>query len=264
MYLVTLSWTRFQLLRYLLISGGIFAKIVNMALDKKSDVSANSEAPSPFSYNMDDETDTDFHETLPKEILKGKYIKISRNLEHKKKNSVEFKTDDLEKSRRIGDNLKVSVEAVSEPTDKKAISHKQLKDTIATIVSKSKSPEQEDTKKVQNEDKKINEKQTSESSTQSRQSDSIGSVIPVIMISTTESDEEALQSDEKRDTKTKERKHKEYVKLSRGNDETDKKSKKSSSDSKSLRRQSSVDSIKEQKSAKEIKPEEGHKFQYSL
>lgn len=235
-----------------------------MALDKKSDVSATSEAPSPFSYNIDDETDTDFHETLPKEILKAKDIKISKKIEHKKKNSVEFKTDDLEKRKRKDDSTTANLEAVNEPTDKKVVAQKQLKDRIATIVTKSKPPKQDEFEKDKNVDKKVNEKQTSESSTQSRQSDSIGSVIPVIMISTTESDEEALQPEEKRDTKTKERKHKEYVKLSRGIDDNDKKNKKSSSDSKSLRRQSSVDSIKEQKPTKETKPEEGHKFQYSL
>ncbi|KOB70687.1 Transmembrane channel-like protein [Operophtera brumata] len=244
--------------------GGIFAKIVNLALDKKSDVSAISEAPSPFSYNMDDETDTDFHETLPNEILKVKDIKISKNFEHKKKNSVEFKTDDLEKPKYKDANLKVSLEAVNETSDKKAVAKKQLKDRIATIVTKSKSPKEDEFQKVTNEDKKINEKQASESSTQFRQSDSIGSVIPVIMISTTESDEEALQPEEKKDTKTKERKHKEYVKLSRGNNESEKRIKQSSSDSKSLRRQSSVDSIKDQRSPKETKPEDAHKYQYSL
>lgn len=234
-----------------------------MALDKKPDVSATSEAPSPFSYN-DDETDTDFHETLPKEILKVKDIKISKNFEHKKKNSVEFKTDDPEKPERRDTNLKVSLEAVNEASDKKAIAKKQLKDRITTIVTKSKSPKDDEFKKVTNEDKQINEKQTSKSSTQFRQSDSIGSVIPVIMISTTESDEEALQPEEKKDVKTKERKHKEYVKLSRGNDENEKRIKKSSSDSKSLQRQSSVDSYKDQTSPKEIKPEEAHKYQNSL
>lgn len=250
---------------FLPVLGGIFAKIVNMALDKKSDVIATSEVPSPSSYRMDDETDTDFHETLPKEILKVKNIKISKNYEHKKKNSVEFKTD-IEKPQRKEENLKVSAEVANEGSDKKAVIQKQLKEKFANIVAKSKSYKPEEQEKVSNKDKMRNEKQTSESSTQSRQSDSIGSVIPVIMISTTESDEEALQPEHKKDTKTKERKHKEYIKQCRGNDENEKR-KKTSSDSKSLRRQSSVDSIEEQSSSKSstgIQPEEGHKYQYSL
>lgn len=238
-----------------------------MALDKKSDVSITSDFPSPYSYNIDDETDTDFHETLPKEILKIKDITILKNLEQKKKNNVDFKTDNDKKDKPKNDkNLSIKLEGIDDSTEKKAVVEKQNIRVSDANVNKSTSFKVKEEKNENSDTRKINEKQTSESSTQSRQSDSIGSVIPVIMISTTESDEEVLHTNRaKKDTKTKEKKHKEYVRGSRAhNDDAEKKIPKGSSDTKSLRRQSSVDSFKGEKAPKEIKTEEGHKYQYSL
>lgn len=230
-------------------TGGIFAKIVGMALDKKSDVEAVSELGCPFPQpnNLDDETDTDFHETLPRELLKMKDITIVKP-KPKKQNSVDFKTDNTKRHNinEIYKGLKVKLEKVDDRTEKKAVIEKQMQDMCkqkATIESL----------KEKNERKHLNDKQTSQSSTQSKQSDSIGSVIPVITISTTESDEENLS---KKDN-VEEHKH------SGPKDKIEGKARKTP-DLKSLRRQSSVDSIGDQKPAQENKLDEGHKYQYSL
>lgn len=231
-------------------SGGIFAKIVGMALDKKTDVEALSEVngPSPSPNNIDDETDTDFHETLPREVLKIKDIFILKP-DKKIRNSVEFKTD-VTKKQKINEifnkGLKVKLEKVDDRTEKKAVIEKQIQD--AKEAKKTKIVKE--LSKENKNGKKINEKQTSQSSTQSKQSDSIGSVIPVITISTTESDEEMLShtdNDDKNGQKVK----------------SEEKPRKTP-DLKSLRRQSSVESISENKPSQEKRHEEGHKYQYSL
>lgn len=250
------------------ISGSIFAKIVGMAVDKKpeeSDIEGINIVPSPSPNNVDDETDTDFHESLPKEILKIKDITF-RTIPFKKKSSVEFKTDDIEKSRFKDEDkgLKVSLETVDDRTEKKAILEKQKQDRhreemSPKTISKVASGTQEQVTKMK---KKLNKKQTSGSSNQSKQSDSIGSVIPVITISTTESDEELLQF--KNNSKSKNKKKGDDDQNSEAITECLKNMKKSSSDLKSLRRQSSVDSINEQKLPKEKIPDDGHKYQYSL
>ncbi|CAH1647394.1 unnamed protein product [Spodoptera littoralis] len=229
--------------------GGIFAKIVGMALDKKSDVEAVSEVdiPSPSPNNVDDETDTDFHETLPREVLKIKDIFIIKP-DKKVKNSVEFKTDGSKKQKIneiFNKGLKVKLEKIDDRTEKKAVIEKQIQDAKEATKPKI----VREMSKEKNNGKKIHEKQTSQSSTQSKQSDSIGSVIPVITISTTESDEEVLShkdSNEKNVQKVKD----------------DGKPKKPS-DLKSLRRQSSVESISENKPSHD-KKQDGHKYQYSL
>ena len=228
--------------------GGIFAKIVGMALDKKSDVEAVSEVPSPSPNNVDDETDTDFHETLPKEVLKIKDIFINKP-DKKIRNSVEFKTDGGKKlkiNEIFNKGLKVKLEKVDDRTEKKAVIEKQIQDAKETTKPKI----VKEISKEKNNGKKINEKQTSQSSTQSKQSDSIGSVIPVITISTTESDEEMLSNKDNED------KHVQRVK-------SEGKSRKTP-DLKSLRRQSSVESISENKPSQDKPLEEGHKYQYSL
>ncbi|XP_028033498.1 uncharacterized protein LOC114245508 [Bombyx mandarina] len=232
--------------------GGIFAKIVGMALDKKVDVEAVSEVDnmSPSLNNADDETDTDFHETLPKEVLKAKDITIVAHYDKAKENIVLAKRNDSEENKTTvnGKSLKVKND---NKTEKKAVFEKQMKDPQYGDIEKpeeGKAPEPYPKQTVaQREDMRICKKQTSESSTKSKQSDSIGSVIPVITISTTESDEETLSKIEKIEEKEK-----------------DKKTNKNNTDLKSLRRQSSVDSIQEIKLPKEKKQEEGHKFQYSL
>ncbi|XP_053624485.1 transmembrane channel-like protein isoform X2 [Plodia interpunctella] len=250
--------------------GGIFAKIVGMAVDKKTDIDImpvnDNNILSPVSKNDNDDSDTDFHESLPKEVLTIKDI-VFKSTPIKKKNSVEFKTDDIEKSKVKTEDkgLKVKLETIDDRTEKKAILEKQkvdqpvhdkhLKSKPAT--SSSEVFFIEHGSKV---DKKLGRKQTSESSNQSRQSDSIGSVIPVITISATESDEELLQSKNDSKDKTYQKKDTDEDTIS----DCLEKINKNSSDIKSLRRQSSVESINEQKLPKEMKPEDGHKYQYSL
>nr|XP_021194817.2 transmembrane channel-like protein isoform X1 [Helicoverpa armigera] len=230
--------------------GGIFAKIVGMALDKKTDVGAVSEVddPSPLPNNADDETDTDFHETLPRDVLKIKDIFILKP-DQKAKTSVEFKTDGAKKYKMneiFNKGLKVKLEKIDDRTEKKAVIEKQIQDakeaTKAKIVK--------EISKEKCDGKKFNEKQTSQSSTQSKQSDSISSVIPVITISTTESDEEVLSQKENNGQ------HGQKIKR-------DGKSRKTP-DLKSLRRQSSVESISENKPSKDKTQDDGHKYQYSL
>ncbi|KAJ8738016.1 hypothetical protein PYW08_000611 [Mythimna loreyi] len=228
--------------------GNIFAKIVGMALDKKCDVEAvpEVEVPSPSPNNVDDETDTDFHETLPREVLKIKDIFILKP-DKKTKNSVEFKTDGSKKHKIneiFNKGLKVKLEKDDDRTEKKAVIEKQMQDSAEGTKPKI----VKELSKEKKNGKKINEKQTSQSSTQSKQSDSIGSVIPVITISTTESDEEVLShKDDKNGQKVK----------SGGKP-------RKTPDLKSLRRQSSVESISENKPSQEKKQEEGYKYQYSL
>ncbi|KAL0902128.1 hypothetical protein ABMA27_000072 [Loxostege sticticalis] len=242
--------------------GGIFAKIVGMALDKKTDVETVPEVNniSQSSNNVDDETDTDFHETLPQEVLRIKDI-IFKHVDNKKKSNVEFKTDSGKPRMVDYKGLKVNIEKEEDRSEKKANIEKQKQevgvDPPTAIVSTT-------AEEVDRGNKRMDRKQTSESSTQSRQSDSIGSVIPVITISTTESDEEILQSNkEKKESKSTKQKPQD-IKDSTTVHEGLKRMKKSSSDLKSLRRQSSVESISEKNLPKDKKPEEGHKYQYSL
>ncbi|XP_068630050.1 transmembrane channel-like protein [Battus philenor] len=226
--------------------GGIFAKIVGLALDKKPETN-----PIKSEDNHEDDTDTNFHETLPKEILKIKNISVSKNSDIRKRPTVEFKPDDNEliKHRIEQTCLKVKIDKVGERTEKKAVLEKLKEDKIVeeditSLPSKASNKDPENNKDIN--DKKINRKQTSESSTYSRQSDSISSVIPVITISTTESDDEIVHIPKAIEVQ----KH-----------ET---AKRSSPGLKSLRRQSSVDSINDNKPHKEKKSDDGHKYQYSL
>ncbi|XP_063838119.1 transmembrane channel-like protein [Ostrinia nubilalis] len=239
--------------------GGIFAKIVGLALDKKTDVETVPEVNnvSQSSNNVDDETDTDFHETLPKEVLKIKDI-IFKHVDNKKKSNVEFNIDDS-KPKLADKGLKVKIEKEDDRSEKKANIEKQKQDLVRvdSLPTSKKTTEDEYRGKH-----RMDRKQTSESSTQSRQSDSIGSVIPVITISTTESDEETLQSKKSKGAikKPHDIEDSNIAKAS----ETLKRMKKSSSDLKSLRRQSSVESITEKKLPKDNHSEGGHKYQYSL
>lgn len=222
-----------------------------MALDKKPDVEVVPEVdmPSHSINNVDDETDTDFHENLPNEVLQIKDITIVRP-EQKKRSSVEFKTNKEKRHKNDENGLRAKLEKFDEHTDKKAVLERQMKEAKDSNKSKATSelPKEKGGRKV-------NEKQTSQSSTQSKQSDSIGSVIPVITISTTESDEEVLTKEEKKakSVDKDQSKQKSAVKPRKA------------PDLKSLRRQSSVESITEQKPLSGAKnEEEGHKFQYSL
>lgn len=240
----------FKSMILVLFPGGIFAKIVGMALDKKSDVEAVSEVdgPSTSPNNVDDETDTDFHETLPREVLKIKDIVILKP-DKKVRNSVEFKADGGKKlkiNEIFNKGLKVKLEKIDDRTEKKAVIEKQIQEANES----SKPKIVKELSKEKNNDKKIHEKQTSQSSTQSKQSDSIGSVIPVITISTTESDEEVLSHKDNND------KNGQKIK-SEGKP-------RKTPEVKSLRRQSSVESINDNKNSQEKSQEEGHKYQYSL
>ncbi|KPJ09084.1 Transmembrane channel-like protein 3 [Papilio machaon] len=237
---------------------GIFAKIVGLALDKKPEV----EITSPSSYAVDG--DNDVYETLPKEILKTKDMTVPKISDHKKKSNVEFKStdSDIMKYKSEQGCLKVKIDKLCERTDKKAVLEKLKEDKIIEeeLTSlPSKTIIKESNTKNDGRKKSFDTKQTSESSTYSRQSDSISSVIPVITISTTESDEEQLQypkvvGEQKKDRSyTNSNPKQELSKTNR-----------SSSDLKSLRRQSSIDSINDSKTPKEKKTEDGYKYQYSL
>lgn len=245
----------------LLFAGGIFAKIVSMALDKKS-VSAVSEldnAIPPSPNPLDDETDTDFHESLPREVLKMKDITILKRSDHKNWTSID--NTNQSKVRSPEDNLKVESD---KREDYECFSNAQIDGTV-TEQTYSNTDEQEIFKDNTVKEKHIGGKQTSESSVQSKQ-DSIGSVIPVITISTTESDDEILQATKekgKEDDNVKEKKRKDNCKGETSIDNGSKKIR-GSSELKSLQRQSSVDSASEHKMVKYKKPDDGHKFQYSL
>ncbi|XP_013179025.1 PREDICTED: transmembrane channel-like protein 3 [Papilio xuthus] len=171
--------------------GGIFAKIVGLALDKKPDV----EITLPSSYTVDG--DSDLYETLPKEILKIKETTVPKISDHKKKSNVEFKSNDSDIAKYKSEQgcLKVKIDKLCERTEKKAILEKLKEDKIIEedLTSlPSKTIIKESNSRNESRKKSFDTKQTSESSTYSRQSDSISSVIPVITISTTESDDEQL------------------------------------------------------------------------
>ncbi|XP_037977629.2 transmembrane channel-like protein [Plutella xylostella] len=227
--------------------GGIFAKIVNIALDRKSDVEAVPEIENDDSQSPNnDDTDTDFHETLPKDVLKFKDITVSATAGIRKKSDLIrealFKIKDETNKKN---KLRIQTSNDEEKTDKKAVERK-----ITHPVEDGK--EVEMVKNEDNEKRKPSQKQASETSTQSQQH-STGSVIPVITISVTESDDETLHT-----------KKSVIKKVDDKSDSTGLPMMKSKPDSKSLRRQSSVDSFKEYKAALEKKPEDGHKYQYSL
>ncbi|CAH2247433.1 jg4991 [Pararge aegeria aegeria] len=242
--------------------GGILAKIVGTMIDRKSN--GDNIHDITCSHNIDEETDTDFHESLPKEVLKIKDITISKIPEFKKKSGVEFVTDN---------NMKLKYE------DNKQCIKSEYPDTNGALqedaIGKcSKATANEDTNNgniidEKNNDKKFKQKQDSTSSSLSKQTDSIGSVIPVITISTTESDDEVLQTidNEKTDEEGKEDKKEEHDEKNNKHDNATVglKRNRNCSDLKSLQRQSSVDSINENKSPKESKfDESGHNYQYSL
>lgn len=216
-----------------------------MALDKKTDVdpvSENDHDAQHFLDNLDDLTDSDFHEALPKEVLKIKDITIIKQNDHKKKNNDVFD----EPKENAG--LKVKLDKPDDRTEKKAFVEKQEIENYKKKLS--------EVQKEVEKTNKIKEKLQSQSSSQSKQSDSIGSIIPVITISTTESDDEILQH--KKDTvedKSKEGKKERNI-VSRNS--------RNGSELKSLKRQSSVDSINEQNGSSKNKSDDGHKYQYSL
>ncbi|KPJ00551.1 Transmembrane channel-like protein 3 [Papilio xuthus] len=238
--------------------GGIFAKIVGLALDKKPDV----EITLPSSYTVDG--DSDLYETLPKEILKIKETTVPKISDHKKKSNVEFKSNDSDIAKYKSEQgcLKVKIDKLCERTEKKAILEKLKEDKIIEedLTSlPSKTIIKESNSRNESRKKSFDTKQTSESSTYSRQSDSISSVIPVITISTTESDDEQLHypkvvGEHKKDRNNTDSNPKQEIS----------KTNRSNSDLKSLRRQSSVDSINDNKTPKEKKTEDGYKYQYSL
>ncbi|CAG5003308.1 unnamed protein product [Parnassius apollo] len=242
--------------------GGIFAKIVGLALDKKPIIKSETSILT-LPRTTDDETDTEFHENLPKEILKIKDITVVKIADHKKKSNVEFKHNENEVAKQRTEPVKIKIEKIGERTEKKAILEKFKEDKIIeedTISLSYKTANKELTrKKDETLEKKINKKQTSESSTQSKQSDSISSVIPVITISTTESDDEILQP-----SRISEETNNKKIEYQPKEEEPAKKSKRNTSELKSLRRQSSVDSINENKVYKGKMSEDGHKYQYSL
>lgn len=225
-----------------------------MALDRKADVRSVSEVEDkPPSSIVDDETDTDFHETLPKEVLKIKDITIGPNSDRKK--------TDLKALSKAKDECKETSVHEEGKTEIIATREKEHPTKERERKSNTKTKADENTETT-SKTRKLNRKQTSESSNQSRQSDSLGSVIPVITISATESDEETLQKKES----------KKCIEPISGKGHQESKSdkvkpenlKKSNIALKALQRQNSVDSINEQKSPREKKPESGHKYQYSL
>ncbi|XP_045458452.1 transmembrane channel-like protein [Melitaea cinxia] len=237
--------------------GGIFARIVGLAIDRKSNGEPVSDGH-PSSHNIDEETDTDFHETLPKEVLKIKDITFNKNVEVKKKPNVEFKTEVSTESKPISEIM--AKNCIPEKIMKRSPDINDVKDNIASdkcVLKKKKSN-----------DHCIQKKQSSESSNLSKQTDSIGSVIPVITISTTESDDEILQTinnEQKIINENQNEKNNEKVaeSVTNKNPKSNLKRNRNCSDLKSLQRQSSVDSINENKSPKECE-DTGHKYQYSL
>lgn len=241
--------------------GGLLAKIVGMALDRKSEVNENIDKSISLSPNADDENDSDFHETLPKDVLKIKDITITDKSEQTSKwPVVNLKSFEENKLKSLINKIKVSAIKENETSESKTDTANQKPENNVTgdkLVQEDKHKESD----KNNEDRKCSKKQPSDSSTQSKHSDSIGSVIPVITISATESDEEILQSRKPSKSSTDDKTIKEQTQPEA---EQHKVTKTSSSDIKSLRRQSSVDSVKEQKLSKERKNEQGHKYQYSL
>lgn len=221
---------------------GIFAKIVSLSTDKKKKIQ-NPITISPETRH-NDETYTNFHETLSKADLQFKEnINIPQEHEIKTKRIFEFKPKIKETSNtRQTSQDKTDIGIDINPWMETEIIHR-----------------------------KLSRKQTSESSNQSKQSDSISSVIPVITISTTESDEEIRQHSKADDiirSLESNNMTKEKIEIKKHDQRDSLKRIKCSSDLKSLQRQSSVDSINDNKPMKATSgkndEEGGHKYQYSL
>lgn len=190
-----------------------------------------------------------------------------KQTDHKKKYSVEFKSSSIDKNKFRAEPtcVKIKLEKHGDLSEKKIILGKvkenKLREDNITYFPVSKVSKKVLTNSIDEMGTKVlKRKQMSESSTNSKQSDSITSVIPVITISTTESDDEMLRppklSNEQQSNKNAEK--------TCNKQELAKQAKRISSELKSLRRQSSVESINENKASKEKKNEEGHKYQYSL
>lgn len=228
---------------------------MGLAIDRKSNGEPVSDGL-PSTQNIDEETDTDFHETLPKEVLKIKDITFNKNVEVKKKSNVEFKTEDSTETKPESSTM--GKNCLPEKIIKRSSDINDIKDNITSdkcVLKKKKSN-----------DYCIQKKQSSESSNLSKQTDSIGSVIPVITISTTESDDEIVQTinNEQKIINENQNEENDVPEIATNkNPKSNLKRNRNCSDLKSLQRQSSVDSINENKSLKECE-ETGHKYQYSL
>lgn len=247
-------------------TGGILAKIVGTMIDRKSKVDKIQDVT--CSQNIDEETDTDFHESLPKEVLKVKDITIAKIPEYKKKSGIDFETDNHSRLKYEEKKHCIKSERSNTTTAK---SNVQIEKFHASPVNDdlncNKTSLKENIQEVECV-KKIQKSHNSKSSSLSKQTDSVGSVIPVITISTTESDDEVLDkktssSKSKQEAVNKEENDHKCVKHESSKGEL--KRNRNCSDLKSLQRQSSVDSINENKSPKKEKFEEsGHTYQYSL
>ncbi|XP_050684067.1 transmembrane channel-like protein [Leptidea sinapis] len=215
--------------------GGILAKIVSLALDKKKcDQELHEVSCTANTENY--ETDTDFHESLPKDILK---IKDITTINDQKMNST------LENETKINLTSKIPSENIALKQNKDA-SYK-ISDTYDAVL---KTKSTQDTKVTNAHVKKL---------VKNGNSDSIGSVIPVITISTTESDEDILQTNSK-PQQSNEKSLKSHANNKSPKDRKSLSHYRSTTDLKSLQRQNSFDTVKFNKDEKDA----GHKYQNSL
>ncbi|GBP97586.1 hypothetical protein EVAR_70341_1, partial [Eumeta japonica] len=215
--------------------------------------------------------DGEYHEALPREILEIKDIGITKdNQQIKNKSKFEFKQEKSKLKETI--KLHEKSESSTFSNEDKALAYRVKKEIMKRSPTKYKFVSEIMTEEIdemryceqkESPNKMLSKKQISDPSAHTNQSDSIGSVIPLITISATESDDEILQTKIKKAKGKLEMTKALYEKKYETTQSPAKNHQKGHSELK-LRRQSSVDSINEQKPSKTKKAEEGPKYQYSL
>ncbi|XP_077301771.1 transmembrane channel-like [Arctopsyche grandis] len=190
----------------------MLARIVKLALRKSSGTSGEeSGLAAPV---VDDETDTEFHESLPEDVLTGKDIKFTPKSKsnHKTTNGNSIKPEAKAKlHRRAGEaepevatrpaNLVLENETVHKSRKKKADEKRAISEDEPTcsgdnktnrVTAKAKGPPSVTCDPNRN-DQKSNKR--SRPVSMEKREDSVTSIIPVITISKTESDENILDKE---------------------------------------------------------------------
>lgn len=186
----------------------MLARIVKLALRKSSGTSGEeSGLAAPV---VDDETDTEFHESLPEDVLTGKDIKFTPRSKINLKNLKETTNGNttMPKFRRIAGetepevvtrpaNLVLENETVHKSRKKKSDEKKGTSEDEATCSGDNKTnrvtPKVKGPMTCDHNDKKSIKRSRPVSA--EKREDSVTSIIPVITISKTESDENILDKE---------------------------------------------------------------------
>lgn len=187
----------------------LLAKIIRLGFRKSSGLSNDgSQLAAPAA---DDETDTEFHESLPEDVLNKKEINIGQKLKNAIKSTRETFIKKKIKSTDSDEKQEQKLSDDNKKTHKGTISH--FADKAVDLLKKKKEEERNESenadKKQYNvkieptpivtKEEKDDQKggQFSRRSSEENRHDSITSIIPVITISKTESDENILEKNKR-------------------------------------------------------------------